>query len=334
MTECYGESWMKPNPDTGSRESNSPRFTARFSSPRNAMIFRSAIRYFQSNRDNLFSLESDPKLKPVVDLLRGELPFIENRIQDYATNQVKYRWHSLLRRHHSGFKKATFGLFQVSGSLVSEIRMKWKRKRVTPGVQRKLSRILEPGDVIITRHDDAASNLFLPGFWPHGALYIGTETERKKIDSTGETWRRHSCPEPNCVLEARKDGVLFRPLDDTLNVDACVVLRPKLPVDQIRQALARAMTHHGKRYDFEFDFRRSDRLVCTEVIYRAFHGIGDVEFELKTRAGRVCLSAEDLLDCAVANRFFDVIVVYGSSGNRFVTGERALPTLIASYRNQ
>ena len=194
--------------------------------------------------------------------------------------------------------------------------------------------ILEPGDVIITRHDDAASNLFLPGFWPHGALYIGTETERKKIDSTGETWQRHPCPEPNCVLEARKDGVLFRPLDDTLNVDACVVLRPKLPIDQIRQALARAMTHHGKRYDFEFDFRRSDRLVCTEVIYRAFHGIGDVEFELKTRAGRVCLSAEDLLDCAVANRFFDVIVVYGSSGNRFVTGERAMPTLIASYRNE
>ena len=70
------------------------------------------------------------------------------------------------------------------------------------------------------------------------------------------------------------------------------------------------------------------------MIYRAYHGIGDVEFVLTTRAGRVCLSAEDLLDCAVENKFFEVIAVYGSSGNRFVTGERAIPSLIASYRKQ
>ncbi len=303
-------------------------------SPRNILIFREAIRYFEANQADVFSLESNPILAPVVDLLRDELPFIENRIGDYARNRMNYRWHSILRRQHAGFKKVTFGLFQVSGSMIAELRMKWKRKRVTPGVQRKLSRILQPGDVIITRHDDAASNLFLPGFWPHGALYIGTENERKEIDASGETWRRHPCPDPNCVLEARKDGVLFRPLHDTFNVDACVVLRPKLPIEKIRDAIARAMTHQGKRYDFEFDFRRSDRLVCTEVIYRAYHGVGGIEFELKKRAGRVCLSAEDLLDCAVESRFFDLIVVYGSNGNRFVTGERAMSTLIASYRQR
>ena len=302
------------------------------SSPRNMMIFREAVRYFEQNKDDIFALESDPTLKPVVDLLRGELPFIENKILSYADKQMKYRIHSLLRRHHSGFKKVTFGLFQVSGSLISEIRLKWKRKRVTPGVQRKLARMLQPGDVIITRHDDAASNLFLPGFWPHGALYIGTEDERKMIDESGATWQRHPCSPPNCVLEARKDGVLFRPLHDTLNVDACVVLRPKLPIDQIRDAIARAMTHHGKPYDFEFDFRRTDRLVCTEVIYRAYHGIGNVEFELKTRTGRVCLSAEDLLDSAVENKFFDLVALYGSNGNRFVTGDRALQMLVSSYR--
>ena len=136
----------------------------------------------------------------------------------------------------------------------------------------------------------------------------------------------------NCVLEARKDGVRFRPLHDTLSVDACVVLRPKLEQPQIVESLIRAMTHQGKSYDFEFDFRRSDKLVCTEVIYRAYHGIGNVEFELKTRAGRVCLSAEDLLDYAVAGKFFDTMVVYGIGGNRFVTGERALPTLVSSYQ--
>ena len=304
------------------------------SSPRNAWIFFQGVRYFEENKSNLMAFETNETLAPIVQLMREEEPFIEKSKRAYAKQRLKYRWHSLLRRHHSGFKKVTFSLFKASGSLIAELRNKWKRKRVTPVVQRKLAKLLQPGDVIITRHDDAASNLFLPGHWPHGAFYIGTEEQRKAIDESGEIWGPEKCPAPNCVLEARKDGVRFRPLHDTFNVDACVVLRPKLEAKEIRDAIARGMTHAGKSYDFEFDFRRSDKLVCTEVIYRSYHGIGGIEFELKTRTGRVCLSAEDLLDYAVEGKFFEVLVVYGSNGNRFVTGERAVPTLLKSYRRE
>ena len=272
-------------------------------------------------------------MEPIVDLLSQKDDFLENSTRALVKKRFKYRLHSFIRRHHSGFKNVTFGLFKVSGSLIAELRMHWKRKRVTPGVQRKLAKLLQPGDVIITRHDDAASNLFLPGFWPHGALYIGTQAQRQAIDPGGATWRE-KCTEENCVLEARKDGVLFRPLDDTLAVDACVVVRPRLQSPQIVEAITRAITHHGKCYDFEFDFRRSDKLVCTEVIYRAYHGIGEMEFELKKRTGRVCLSAEDILDYAVEGKFFEVQAIYGADGNKFSNGQAALETLIASYRSQ
>jgi hypothetical protein len=63
------------------------------------------------------------------------------------------------------------------------------------------------------------------------------------------------------------------------------------------------MEHEGKLYDFLFDFRTSDRLACTEVIYRGFHGIGPVAFELKEVSGRKCLPAEELLDQALACGF-------------------------------
>ena len=300
-------------------------------SNRNVAIFMEGIRYFHLHEAQFLALTSNPTLKPIVDLLQEEIPFIEKSTRYYLKHRLKYRLHSFLLRHHAGFRHVTFGVFKFSGSVLSEIRNQWKRKRVTPGVQRKVARMLEPGDVIITRHDDAATNLFLPGFWPHGSLYVGTEAQRKRIDPTGETWR-DQCPDPKCVLEARKDDVRFRPINDTLKVDALVVLRPKLTTEQIREGIARAMTHEGKPYDFEFDFRRSNKIVCTEVIYRAFHGVGDFEFELKPRSGRLTLSAEDLLDYAVNGRFFDVLVVYGSNGNRFVTGERAMSTLVQSYR--
>ena len=147
-----------------------------------------------------------------------------------------------------------------------------------------------------------------------------------------DRWQRSG--DSVCVLEARKDGVLFRPLEDTLNVDAFTVLRPRLSGEQICAAITRAIKHEGKTYDFEFDFRRSDRLVCTEVIYRAYDGIGPMNFQLTSRAGRVCLSAEDILDCATQGELFDVIAVYGVGGNRFVSGDRAKTTLANSYRKQ
>ncbi len=300
-------------------------------SVRNNLIFKDAIRYYQDNQAQLQQLQSDPVLKPVLEILRQKDDFLNGSKRTMVKKRLKYRLHSFIRRHHSGFKNVTFGLFKMSGSLIAELRMKWKRKRVTPEVQRKIAKLLKPGDVIITRHDDAASNLFLPGFWPHGALYVGTQEQRQAIDPSGETWQ-NKCTAQNCVLEARKDGVLFRPLDDTLAVDNCVVVRPQLETQQIIEAITRAMTHQGKCYDFEFDFRRSDKLVCTEVIYRAYHGIGEMEFELKKRTGRVCLSAEDILDYAVEGKFFEVVAVYGVGGNKFVTGQAALETLVASYR--
>jgi len=301
-------------------------------SVRNNLIFNDAVRYYRKNESQLLALQSNPILRPITELLRERDDFVKASKSEFVKNRLSYRLHSFTRRHHSGFKKATFGLFKVSGSLIAELRMKWKRKRVTPGVQRKLSKLLKPGDVIITRHDDAASNLFLPGFWPHGALYVGTQAQRQEQDPRGGTWRE-KCVGENCVLEARKDGVLFRPLHDTLSVDACVVLRPRLKSEQVVEAISRAMAHQGKCYDFEFDFRRSDKLVCTEVVYRAYHGIGGIELDLKTRAGRVCLSAEDLLDYASLDKYFDVIAVYGTDGNRFATGDRALAALIASYQS-
>jgi hypothetical protein len=97
----------------------------------------------------------------------------------------------------------------------------------------------------------------------------------------------------------KKDGVRNGPAAETLEVDACVVLRPPLTAEEIETGLARAREHEGKLYDFLFDFRTADRLVCTEVVYRGFHGIGAVRFRLEETGGRLCLPAESLVDQAL-----------------------------------
>jgi hypothetical protein len=177
---------------------------------------------------------------------------------------------------------------------------------------------LQPGDVLITRHDDAMSNWFLPGYWPHTALYLGSTEECGRVglplpEMAGDgPW----------LLEAKKDGVLYRPLGETLQVDAFLVLRPPLAEAERVIALRRAMSHAGKAYDFLFDFRTADRLACSEVAYRGFHGVGPVRFQLVERGGRLCLSTEELLRQALASGF-RVIIAGGIGGGGLCFGAAA-----------
>lgn len=305
------------------------QFTAMYksvSSLRNSIAFRDAQWFYQQNKAEIEALRADPVMAPVLDLLGLECAYFDSTPPVKApvaqfVQRLVYRVHSLRRRRRSAVQKVLFGLFERSGRVIAELQLP-HAKRVTPEVIAELKTILQAGDVIITRHDNALSNLFLPGFWPHGALYIGTEEQRRELglpaidDSEGKRGNRH----PACILEAKKDGVLFREIEETLSVDQFAVIRPQLAPDDLRRALERAMTHANKLYDFEFDFSRPDRMVCTEVVYRAYDGIGPIDFEPKERAGRICVSAEDLLDHAVESRGFEPLALYtvAEDGSRWL----------------
>jgi hypothetical protein len=136
------------------------------------------------------------------------------------------------------------------------------------------------------------------------------------------------------VLEAKKDGVLLRPLKETLSVDAFVVLRPSLQSESIRRAIERAVLHEGKMYNFDFDFFNSDRIVCTELIYRAYDGLEELKFPLRERAGRKTLSAEDLLDFALDTQAFTPVALFGTRHceNAVLYNENIRDALVATYR--
>jgi len=313
------------------------QFTAVYkslSSYSHAYALRRARVFAARHAEAIDALAGDSEFAPIVQLLRDTQRLLRIRTRTFLRARLRYRGWSWKRRQASAWRKTMFAIFEASGRVIADMRNPFHEKRVTNQVRARLLEVLRPGDVIITRHDDAMSNLFLPGFWPHAALYIGPETVVVELDLQIEEARRLRWREPLRVLEARKDGVLLRELADTLRVDAFTVIRPRLEREDIRRALARALTHEGKLYDFEFDFSRADRLVCTEVVYRAFDGIGPMRFELKRRAGRLTFSAEDLLDLAISGNGFEPVAVFGVPGlsGRLVLGEEVTPALTSSYR--
>ena len=298
--------------------------------------FYKARDIFDAYKPQIMSGLGSAELKPIADILESlNLPSVSRG--DHLRRYQKFVNFSLRRRSLSTGRKTMFMLFEATGSDIAELKIPLVKsigapKRVTPETIAKLKPLLRPGDVFITRHDDAMSNLFLPGFWPHGALYIGSSSERDamglKIVSDG---LRSSSEEVN-ILEAKKDGVLLREIEETLAVDAFTVLRPRLSEAQIKRALSKGLSHAGKLYDFVFDFATSDRLVCTEVIYRSYHGVGDIEFILSSMAGRNCLSAEGFLNQAISGKWFDPIITFGVRGNDFHKGSIAKTVLARSFK--
>ncbi|MEP3889433.1 MAG: YiiX/YebB-like N1pC/P60 family cysteine hydrolase [Hellea sp.] len=302
--------------------------------------FYQARDFFDANREAVMTSMGAEELSPVADILTTlNLPTASRG--DHLRRYRRFVNFSLRRRSIVAGRNTMFALFEATGSDIAELKIPLVKnigsaKRVTPSVIAELKPKLDPGDVFITRHDDAMSNLFLPGFWPHGALYIGpAETRAKRgVMHVSDGYTQSGAPDIN-ILEAKKDGVLLRPIEETLQVDAFVVLRPKLSEAQINDALSKGLSHAGKLYDFIFNFATSDRLVCTEVIYRAYHGVGPIDFALSTKAGRKCLSAEDFLNQAIQNDWFEPVFLYGIDGkNTFEAPDKLRGALSETFASE
>jgi len=89
-------------------------------------------------------------------------------------------------------------------------------------------------------------------------------------------------------------------LTHSMHADYTVVFRPRLSEAEVAQAIARAFSHQGKPYDFEFDFFTSDKLVCTELVYRSYEGL--LHFDLVRVMGRDTLPALELVRKFAAER--------------------------------
>ena len=274
--------------------------------------FHEAWQFYDRHRSEIHDLHDDPDLGEIVTLLAAEEPFMETRRRAYWNNRIRYRLHSFRRRHRTTFEQAMFQLFEFGGRTVAELRdptagFRKLPKRASGPPCEAVASLLEPGDIIVTRHRDALSNLFLPGFWPHAALFVG-----KLGNGQGD------------VVEAKKDGVKLRHLCETLSVDAFLVLRAKVGSPVRDCAAERALTHVGKLYDFAFDFCQADRLACTALVYRSWHGQAGITFQLGEQSGRMCLSAEDLIEQALKSGKFEIVACFGPDCEEVSQGEKAV----------
>lgn len=227
------------------------------------------------------------------------------RGQDYVKTHAVSRsraWLSRLTRQvKSDSYKPIYGAQSALSIWIGDTRITADPPAISEEQIRAARAEMRPGDILLERRNWFLSNAFLPGFWPHGAMYVGTPddlrrlgiAEHPEVKSRWAAYAKGDHGEPYTIIESVSEGVIFNTLTHSIHADHVAVLRPrKLSEKQIAEAIVRAFSHQGKPYDFEFDFFTSDKLVCTELVYRAYEGF--LTFPLVRVMGRDTLPALEI----------------------------------------
>ncbi|MFC1884142.1 YiiX/YebB-like N1pC/P60 family cysteine hydrolase [Thermodesulfobacteriota bacterium] len=187
---------------------------------------------------------------------------------------------------------------------------------------------LEPGDILLERREWYLSNIGLPGFWTHAALFIGTPEMRNQyfkgpeVNEFIEKFGK-KCKNLNQLLKARypasyelsngiqadghrpmvieaiSEGVVFTTIQHSFAADSAAVLRPILSKAEKAFAILRAFHYSGRPYDFNFDFLTDSELVCTELVYKSYEGTettNGLKLPLKSMLGKELISANDIAE--------------------------------------
>ncbi|HPV49452.1 MAG TPA: YiiX/YebB-like N1pC/P60 family cysteine hydrolase [Smithellaceae bacterium] len=233
-----------------------------------------------------------------------------------AANRIATNRRSLKQHHISDMRafrelwetnvknSVKFPLYRVTmslASLIGDTRLSHPMPAITDEQIADMKAHLKPGDILIERMDYYLSNAFLGGFWPHAILYLGPKEAWSRLrlaDGTTlaeDPWifknilpNYHAIKDerPALVIEAISQGVVFNSLEEAAQKDYIAIFRPKFAEHEqeakIATAIRRALKYHGRPYDFDFDFFTDDKLVCTELVYRAYHP--DINFLVQKQA--------------------------------------------------
>ena len=133
--------------------------------------------------------------------------------------------------------------------LIGKAHMPFSKKKITGVEYYQIEKLLLPGMVFMTKTRGELSNIVNPGFWKHGAMYVGE----------------------GLVIEALGRGVVIRDLVTFLtSKDFVAVLKPKFATEsEMKMAAEKSREWEGALYDYWFEMN-DKAFYCYEVIYRSY----------------------------------------------------------------
>lgn len=196
----------------------------------------------------------------------------------------------------------TMGIFQSRSGLLKNM----------PEAQKKsVARRLKPLDVLLEKTPFRLTDTFIPGYYGHVAIWVGTEEELRELglwDHPAIKPHQKAIRSGHHIVEALRPGVQINTLDHFLDIDDMVALRPNsLSDSETKEYLVRAFQQIGKAYDFNFDVETDNLIVCSEIAYVVFH---NVSWPTDRTLGRATISPDHVAWEGVEGGPFTPVVLF------------------------
>ncbi len=345
LTNLIEENPSLPSPlNQGDNDRGIPRNTYKtlklnLTHPDEILRLNAGRAYLKLVRRNVYARHA------LLQAVEGYLRDIEHSLAAYPKLLVE----NPFERFEAFADRAWFPLVKSIGLSLSYIRGTSRDYFISPKLVQKYQSKLEPGDVLLERRNWHATNMGIPGFWPHAALYTGTlEIMDAFFDgaptlqgTTMSAFLEKELPDaysryqevdddgyPFSVIEAKRPGVILTSTEFSMNADSVAAMRPRISKEEKLQALLTAFRQLGKPYDFNFDFRTRNALVCSELVYRALNQRGPIRITPPEINGRPLFSPNNFArkfaeEFGTPNQQFNFVFFLGASEKRNTVSERS-----------
>ncbi len=155
---------------------------------------------------------------------------------------------------------------------------------------------LQIGDILLEKTPFRLTDSMIPGHWGHAAIWVGTESELKKLGIWNHplvSKYHQQIHNRELVIESLRTGTTLSSLEHFLNVDDLAILRSRqsLSDEVMRETIILALRQMGKAYDFNFDVETTDKIVCSELVYLAYDNI---KWPTESVVGRYTISPDNI----------------------------------------
>ncbi|MBL7543765.1 MAG: hypothetical protein JNL11_08105 [Bdellovibrionaceae bacterium] len=273
-------------------------------------------------------LASNPKAQRLKNIVRSTVDFSKfvTRATTYAASFV--------------FGNSMGVLQSRNGNLI-------KKVVENPVELAKLKSKLQPFDILLEKTPFRATDTFIPGYYGHVAIYMGTEEQLRneglwdkikpemqaqisKGENILEALRYNTRGEP---VKRYFEGVQLNSLEHFLNVDEMLVLRRVNPLTDAQKKMytEKSVEQYGKPYDFNFDVTTKNRIVCSELAFVIFT---DINWPTAKSAGRFTISPDHVMAQALPGRPLKPVLMYDKNGT-YKEDKPLIPNYLANelYRN-
>lgn len=184
-------------------------------------------------------------------------------------------------------------------------------------------------DILHEKTPFRATDRFIPGYWGHAAIYVGTEQHLKiyKVwDHPAVVPHHDKIRAGATIIEALRPGVQINSFAHFSDIDDFAVLRmnENLSYLEVQDHLIRAFKQIGKKYDFAFDVESRQEIVCSELQYLTYTNI---DFNTSKIIGRQTITVDQVAEQGMSGRALRVVDLW-------INGTQIDPSQQQSYYDQ